>query len=218
MSEGAWSFQTTDSVVSVRPDAITTRSSPGRFLAGQSARWRHGTRRERLTVAFMVGAFLFSLVGFVYHLSLVATAGPTWSGVFYATSVAFFGYSLWSTYGRPTTIPRDAIERIELDADARQLTVTHDAGDGPLSVFREDSTETRLTLTTDDALQNARETLRLRGFDVEPASASETEIEHRLVTRDGGSFCERCGSQVSPNDKVCPSCDYALWVETSPAT
>lgn len=218
MSEGAWSFRTTDRLVSVRPEAITTRSSPGRFLAGQSARWRHGTRRERLTVTFMVGAFLFSLVGFVYHLSLVVTAGPTWSGAFYATSVAVFGYSLWSSYGRRTTIPRDSIERIELDADARQLTVTHEPDDGPLSVFREDATETKLTLTTDDDLRNARETLRLRGFDVEPASAAETEIEHRLVTRDGGSFCERCGAHVSPNDKVCPSCDYALWVETSSAT
>lgn len=218
MSEGAWSFRTTDGVVSVRPDAITTRTTPGRFLAGQSARWRRGTRRERLTVAFMIAGFLFSLAGFAYHVYLVATAGLNWSAAFYATSVAVFGYSLWSKYGRKTTIPRDAIEVVELDADARELTVTHETPDGPLSGLRSDRIETTLTLATDEDLRNARETLRLRGFEVEPAAQFETEIEHRIVTRDGGSFCERCGAHVSPNDKDCPACEYELWVETSPAT
>ncbi|MFC7045098.1 zinc ribbon domain-containing protein [Halobacteriaceae archaeon GCM10025711] len=49
------------------------------------------------------------------------------------------------------------------------------------------------------------------------AEESETETTYRFLTRVGVCFCERCRTQVSPNDRACPSCGYALRVETTVA-
>ena len=217
MGVGEWSFRTTDALVTVHADSIAVRFTPGGFLTGQLVRWRHGSPRERGGAALLVGAFVASFAGFVAHLYLIADAGLDWSSLAYATSVGVFGYSLWRNHGRTLTIPRSAIESVTLDEDSRQVTLTHGAGDGPLSVFRDDVTETTLTVGTDDGLRGARETLELRGVEVEPAPA-DAEITHRIVTANGGCYCERCGALVTPNDKVCRDCDYALWVERSSAS
>mgnify|MGYP006285461863 CR=1 FL=1 len=218
MSAGPWSFRTTDGVVTVRPDAITIRSTPGQFLAAQASRWRSGGLRTRTLVALVVGGFLFSVFGLLYHLWLVLNTGFNWSSVLYATSVGFIGYSLWRRHGRVSTIPVSRIETITLDDETNQLQVSHEPADGPLSVFQEDTTETTLGLSTDAALRTARETLQMRGYEFEMAPVdSMAEVTHRIVSRDGGHFCARCDSLVTPNDKMCPSCGYALWVETAEA-
>ena len=218
MSAGPWSFRTTDGVVTVNPDAITIRSTPGQFLAAQASRWRSGGLRSRTLVALMVGGFLFSVFGLLYQLWLVRTTGFNWSAVLYATSVGFIGYSLWRRHGRVTTIPVSRIETITLDDDTNRLRVTHEPADSPLTVFNDDAGEITLGLSTDEALRTARETLRMRGYEVQTAPVdSMAEVSHRIVSRDGGYFCERCDSLVTPNDKVCSSCDYALWVESAEA-
>lgn len=218
MSPGGWSFRTTTGIVTVHDDAITTRSTPGKFIAGQSLRWRHGSRKEQVSAAFKVGAFVASIVAFILHLYLIADSGVEWVSLFYASSAGFFGYSLWRNHGRETTIPRSAIKSVTLDTESRELTVTHRQENGPLSVFQDDITKTTLPIGTDDDLRKARETLRLRGIQFEPTTAkSDTEIAHRIVSENGGHHCERCDALVTPNDKVCPNCEYALWVETSPA-
>lgn len=218
MSEGPWSFRTTDGVVTVGPDAITVQSSPGQFLESQASRWRHGSLRERGLVALMVGGFLFSVFGLGYHLLLILDSGFNWSSLLYASSVGFIGFSLWRKHGRVTTIPASRIETIVLDDDTNRLEVTHEMAEGLLRILSEDTRDTTLRLTTDEALRTARETLQLRGFEVEMASIdSPAEVVHRIVSRDGGYFCERCDSLVTPNDKVCPACEYALWFETTEA-
>lgn len=219
MSTGGRRFRTTDGVVTVRDDAITMRSPPGQFLSGQSARWRHGSRAERLKTAVVVGGFVASIVAFCMHIYLIADTGVEMASVFYATSVGLFGYSFWRRHVRTATIARSAIQSVTLDAAAREVTVTHRRGDGPLAAFREAVTDTTLPLATDDDLRTARETLQLQGIQVDAApDTAATEITHRIVTADGGHYCQRCDALVTPNDKVCPTCAYALWVESSPAT
>lgn len=218
MSPGGWSFRTTTSIVTVHDDAITTRSTPGKFIAGQSLRWRHGSRKEQVKAAFRVVGFVASIVTFLQHLSLIADSGVQWASLFYVSSVGFFGYSLWRNYGRQTTISRSAINSVTLDPESRELTVTHREEHGPVSVFRDDITETTFPIATEDDLRKAREALRLRGIEFEPAAAeSDTETVHRIVSENGGHHCERCDALVTPNDKVCPNCEYALWVKTNPA-
>lgn len=217
MSGSELRFRTTDGVVTVHDDAIATRSAPREFLAGQATRWQNGNVGERVTVAFAVAGFLGSVVALVYHLYLVAGAGIGWSSMLYFGTLGTVAYSLWANHFRDTTIERSAISSVALDDEGRKLTLTHETRDGPLSVFRDDVTETEMTLGTDDDVRNAREMFRLRGIPVESVSADAdaTETEYRIVTKRGVCFCERCRSQVSPSHKVCPACEYVLWVETS---
>lgn len=215
MSESSWQFRTTEGVVTVRDDAIAVSAAPSRFLAGQVARWRHGGTDERLKVAFRAVAFVLSLFSIHQGVEVAESglAGLTpWSLLYVAGSVLLVG-TLLHRHFRETTIPRDALRSVTLDEDGRELTVTHDAPDGPLSAFRGEETETSFTLPSDDDLREAREILRLRSVEVETVEERETVTEHRLVTRDGATFCENCDAHVSPNDRHCRRCGAALHVE-----
>jgi len=46
----------------------------------------------------------------------------------------------------------------------------------------------------------------------ETAETTEGKV-YRVDVRDGVVFCESCGAQVSPGDRTCPACEYALRVE-----
>lgn len=220
MSGSSWQFRTVEGVVSIRDDAIVRKSTPRLFLAGQLGRWRNGDRRERASVAFHVCGFLLSVLLLVYHLHLVAGTRPGLTLALYVGSVVVLAFSFWRQHVRDTTIQRSAVERATLDPDEWRITITHGPGNGLLSPFRDDPTETTFTLGTADDLRKAREICRLRGIELEPAPADgeETETTYRIFTRDGACFCERCRRQVSPADATCPACEYALRVETSTAT
>lgn len=219
MSHGSWSVRTTRGVVTVGADAIRRRTTPTLFLSGQVRRFRNGGRRERATVAVHVFGFSISLAGLVYHLRLVATAGLGWSSILYGFTLAFLAYTFWAGYLRETAILRSAIVDVTIAPDERRLTITHETADGPLSAFRDDRTETELAFGSDDDLRNAREIFRLRGIALDhQSSRTPTETTYRFVTKGGVCFCERCRSQVSPSDRVCPACAYALRVETASET
>lgn len=219
MSDGAWSFRTTNGVVTVHSDEIVIRASPWQLLTSQSHRWQHGRGWERVKVPFVVVGFLLSVVGLLYHLYLITSTEAGVSTAFYASSVGFFGYSLWQQFGRNPTIPRAAIRSVILDADARRLRITYDAAGRPLQLFRDQPAEHSVTLGSDDAVRRARESFRLRGIEIEEGSTDQpVEYEHRYVTKGDGCYCEACGSLVTPNDKVCRSCEYELWVEIAVAT
>lgn len=218
MSGSSWQFRTTRGVVSIQDDAIVRKPTPRRILAGLGIRWRNGDLWDRASVVFHVGGFAVSLVLLVYHLHLVAETSPGWSSALYVSTVVAFAYSFWNQHLRETTIPRSAVERVTVDDDDREITITHETRDGLLSPFREDRTETTLTLGTADDLRKAREICRLRGIEPEPDDDEGRETTYRIFTRDGASFCERCRRQVSPADGTCPACGYALRVETSTAT
>ena len=80
------------------------------------------------------------------------------------------------------------------------------------SAFRDDGTETNLSLANADACREAREIFRLRGIDLDDPEESEEEPEHRTITKGGVCFCANCRSQISPSDDVCRVCGSALRV------
>lgn len=53
-----------------------------------------------------------------------------------------------------------------------------------------------------------------RGCGGEFPDAGPGTTEFRVETRDGACFCEECTRQVSPSDRLCPSCGYELRVES----
>lgn len=214
MSHGAWSFRTARGVVTVGADDVRRRSTPTVFLSGQYTRFRNGSTSERATVAFRALGFVFSLAGLGYHLRAVTVAEPGWPSLLYGALLAVLAYACWAACLREITIPRSAIVDVTIEPDERQVTIVHERAGGPLSTFRNDETETELAFGTLDDLRDAREIFRLRGISLErPASRSETT--YRFVTKGGVCFCERCRSQVSPSDRTCPACRYALRVETA---
>ena len=235
MHHGWGSVRTTEGELSVGDEALHVSNAPRTFLRGQFARLRHGDRREGMVA-------LFRIAGFLVLPLLVASRLYTapWASLGLATVVslglAVLGLvPFYANHLRGTTIPLSAIEDVTLDADERELTITH-ATEGPLSrlwdpddedgrgwfgadwlrsLFGERETETTLTLRSADDMSAARSILRTRGLiaDGRLAEREPTETAYRINTERGVAFCERCGSQVSPGEPTCPACDYALRVE-----
>jgi|GEM_PF-1468791 len=223
--------------VSVDGDAVRINEEPRAHVRRQVARWRHGERWDRARAAFRLAAILIVPLLLVFRLEEAwntATAGML---AFVLTMTGLQVASVWRHYTRETEIPLSDVSTVTLDSDERELTVRFDAGtvlrppdgigiktyrsDESMKMFATGETERTMTLPTDDDVRDARSAFHLAGVSVdESVGASEggrhdgeTETEYRVTTRKGAVFCEECGSQVSPSDKVCPSCDYALRVD-----
>jgi hypothetical protein len=214
MSEDSWRFRTTNGVVTVRDDAIGIRSTPGYFLAGQRSRWRYGGRWERGKLAITAGGLLSSTLGTAYHLSQVGIAGAGLQSASHVFAVVMFAYMFWSNHVGETTIPLSTVDTITLDEEAGRLVVTHEPNHEYFGSFRNETTETKLSIPTEDDVREAKEIFRLRGIDVEAPSTEAPETTYRVIVKSGVCFCERCRSQVSPSDGTCPACGYAIRVRS----
>lgn len=215
MSEETWRFRVTRGVVTVRDDTIGIRSTPGYFLAGQRSRWWYGDRWERGKIVFGAGGLLSSVLGAIYHFAQVGLAGVGLQSAPHVFAVVLFAYVFWSNHLGETTVSQSAIDTITLDESEGVLVITHEVRRGHLAslgALGSETTETKLSLPTDDDVREAKEIFRLRGIDVEEPRSESTETTYRVVTRGGVCFCERCRSQVSPSDGVCPACGYAIRV------
>ncbi|MFB6227227.1 MAG: hypothetical protein ABEH88_01365 [Halobacteriales archaeon] len=217
---GSWgTFRAETGDVSVSPDAIRIHRSPRRYLQGVGLRWRHGDRWQR---AWMV-MFLLFVIGLlsiwplamwdetIDMVSRRAIGGLLLSYSWLLQMTVRFGLQ-----SRDVTIPLSAVTDVTLDAEERELTITHDESRRlDFSTWGAGTTEESLTLPTDDDVRDARTVLRTVDIveEIEPSESGETETAYRVDERSGVLFCERCGSQVSPTHATCPACDYALQVE-----
>jgi len=230
-------FRSAVGEVSVDGEAVRINEQPRAHVRRQLARWRHGERWDQVKAASRLATVLIVPLLLLFRLDQAwdtATAGML---AFVLTMTGLQVVSMWRHYTRETEIPLSDVSDVRLDADERELTVRFDAGtllrppdgvgiktyraDEPMRMFETGETERTMALPTDDDVRDARSAFRLAGVDVdEDIGASEggrhdgeTETEYRVTTRKGAVFCEECGSQVSPSDRVCPSCDYTLRVE-----
>ena len=215
MSEGSWRFTVTRGVVTVREDAIGIRSTPGYFLAGQRSRWRYGDRWERGKLVVSAGGLLFSILGMAYHFSQVGIAGVGSQSASHVFAVVLFAYMFWSNHVGETTIPLSTVDTITLDEEAGTLVVTHEPNHDYFGSLRDETTETKLSIPTEDDVREAAEIFRLRGIDVKEPRTEVLETTYRVLVKSGVCFCERCRSQVSPSDGTCPACGYAIRVRSS---
>jgi len=221
MSAESWEIQATAAVVRVDHDTIQIRSTVRQRLAGQRARWRAGDRRGLLRLLWVLfGSVLF--VGYLsytaYRVLDVGVAGP---GVVGALSLVSTLWALWYGYLRTETIPLSALERVSIDESRRELSITYDADAThafPAWLYDLNAGTKSLTLPSEEAVCDARETCQLRGISVESSDDSATETVHRFDVENGVYYCESCGGQVSPADSTCPSCGYGLRVEVSDET
>jgi len=121
----------------------------------------------------------------------------------------------WSNHVGETTIPLSTVDTITLDEEAGILVITHESDHDYFGSLRNDTGETTLSLPTDDDVREATEVFRLRGIDVEEPGTEAPETTYRVIVKSGVCFCERCRSQVSPSDRTCPACGYAIRVRSS---
>jgi len=216
MSGEPWEVQTTDGVVSVDHDAVHVRTSVRQRLAGQRARWRAGDRWGLLWSLWVVFTTVL-LVGYLGYMAYrVFDVGVAGIGVIGALSLVTSLWGSWTHYLRTETVPLSALDRVAIDEFSRTLFITYDADAThtlPTWLYEFNAGTKSLTLPSEEALCDARETFRLQGIDVESSDDSETETVHRFRVEDGVYFCRSCDRQVSPADGTCPSCGYALRVE-----
>lgn len=234
--DGGWgSFRTVDGTASVGDEALRIERSPSRFVRGQRTRWRTGDRRQRVVALGKLLGFVLTPLFAVYQVSMaLGTAAGTVAALPFGFVVLGFVQFLRERT-RDTRIELSTIERVTLDETDRELRLTHGAS-GRLARFDawirrwlsargfspadDTETETTLTLLTDDDVRAARAALRARGISVvddapENENETETETEYHYEIRNGVVFCDRCGAQVSPNDRTCPSCERRLKVDGS---
>jgi hypothetical protein len=228
MHHGWGSFRTTTGEVSVGDDAIRIDRSPRVFIRGQLSRWRRGSSAERATALVRITGFLFGHVLLLYRLLAIGEAG-TLATLLSSLCLAAVGVgAFWVTYLRATTVPLAAVTRVTVDADERELVVVVDpeqratgsdargrvcALDRLVSLLWSDDARTTLPLRSEDDVRAARAVFRTRGVLVADDPVGPVETVRRVTTRGGAVFCEDCGTQVSPADRTCPACDYALRVE-----
>lgn len=237
MHHGWGSVRTAEGELSVGDEALHVSNSPRAFLRGQLARLRHGGRWEGTAALFRIAGFLVLPLLVAIRLS-TAPWGSLGLAALVSLGLAVLGLvPFYANHVRGTTIPLSTIEHVTLDADDREVTITHvtegrlsrlsttDDGDGTdrgwpgsdrlRSLFGERETETTLTLRSADDVRAVRSIFRTRGVidGVDLEEPEPTETAYRIDTERGVAFCERCGSQVSPGEGTCPACDYALRIE-----
>lgn len=231
MDHGWGSFRTIGGDVSVGHDSIRIDRSPAKFLRGQRSRWRHGNRRQQLFATVKTLVFLVVPIYAVYQLSTISGTSIGVMAAVLIASVVFNLFAHWRRHSRTTTIRLSEIDTVALDTDERELTITHDASgrftrltdggdsdwfgsDGQFSLVENGDTETSVTLLADDDVREARASLQTRGIPVDiDAPEPKTKMEYHFETKNGVVFCDRCNSQVSPNDRHCPRCGRTLRVE-----
>jgi len=231
------SFRTTVGEVTVDGDAIRINEEPRAHVRRQLSRWRHGKRWGRVRAALRLAAILLVPPFILFRLAEAWDTYPAGMLAFVLTMSAIHIASMWRQYTRETEIPRSNVSGVTLDTDERELKVRFDAGsllrppdgvgiktyrsDDQMRLFETGETERTMTLLTDDDVRDARSAFHLAGVSVDENTEAgesgrydgETETEYRVTTRKGAVFCDDCGSQVSPSDRACPSCDYTLRVD-----
>jgi hypothetical protein len=209
-------FPTATGTVAVHDGALGIRSTPGRLLAGQRRRWRHGDRWDRAGLAFEVAGVAWAVVSLVGHATAVAAGNAGVAAGLSTVGYLILGVFLAARLGRrhvgEARIPRSAVDAVRLDRDAGTLTIEHDAAGRLRSVLRDDPVETTLSLPSAEAVREAEAVLRARDVEFDVAEDSDIETTYRATIREGVWFCERCRSQVSPVDAACPACGYAIRV------
>ena len=232
MSQGWGTFHTTKGDVSVGDSAIRINRSPRKFLRGQLAQWRHGSIAQRIQALIRIIGFGSLPLFLVWSLS-TAWEMPLGLALFFSLSLLLFSViPFWSTHFRETTIPLSSIEEITLDTETRELVIVQDQSSGAQPVDNSGfgdrilrtylgwmtetgGSETRLKLRSSEDIRTVKSIFRSRkslaGFELR--KPTQTETEYRVTSKNGVVFCADCGRQVSPSDRTCPSCGYALRVQ-----
>ena len=231
------SFRTAVGEVTVDGDAIRINEEPRAHVRRQLSRWRHGSRWDQIRAALRLGTFLLVPALLLFRLAEVGDSATVGMLAFVLPMSGLQIASMWRQYSRETDIPRSDVSGVTFDTDERELTIRFDAGshlrppdgvgiktyrsDDQMRLFETGETERTMTLPTDDDVRDARSSFHLAGVSVDETTEAgesgrydgETETEYRVTTRKGAVFCDDCGSQVSPSDRICPSCDYPLHVD-----
>lgn len=205
-------FDLTTGRAIVGDDAISIRSRPSELLAGQLALFRRGNTTDRLIVLVRAAAVLAAHGFMVLSLHQLVVGGLDTEVVIETATVGVGTASLWHRFGRDTMVPVATIREATVRPGDRRFELVYDRRAGPLSRYLAGPASTRLRFRTAADAHEAREILRARGIEVTDG-ADDGPTTYRVETRNGVVFCERCESQVSPSDRTCPACDYALHVE-----
>ncbi len=203
---------TTDGHLVVESDLARLEADLEQFLSGQAARWDEGDAADRFVV----------LIEYLFPLGLFWAAavlyGPATVGAnFVAALSALAGLGLVARKARlgDVEIDHDAVEAVHLDIGDRTLDLEYDDyRPGRWATPDQSGYGTTLQFPSDEATDRARTALTesplADRLEVTEADDDDVETDHRVDVEDGVLFCESCGTQVSPTDTRCPTCDYRI--------
>lgn len=218
MSGSPESVPTTEGYLVVDEASLRIEADLEQFLEGQTARWDEGDAADRLLVlvTYLVPLALFWAAAAVYDPTGVGTVLVP--GLF-----AVLGLGLLSYHVRlgDVEIDHDAVEAVELDLGERTVDLEYtDYRPTRWATPDQSGYSTTLRFPSDEAAERARTVLAESGLadrlDVTEADDGDVETDYRVDVEDGVLFCESCGTQVSPADERCPTCDYGLRPDVDP--
>jgi hypothetical protein len=215
MADGSWEFSITKGVVTVRSDAVGIRMTPQAFLKGQYVQLRNGTIGQRVKALFSLCAFAFTPIALALQFAQLLGPGQQWTFVPFAVfGIITLVWGFWVTHLRESSIPLSAVKFVSIDESAQTIRIAHERPNGLLTRLTTCATQEQYALRGAEDAHRAKEVFQLRG--IEPTSPSDLSMttEYRFTSRQGVCFCDQCDSQVSPSDRVCPSCEYLLRVES----
>jgi hypothetical protein len=99
-------------------------------------------------------------------------------------AVILFPYMFWSNHVGETT-PLSTVDTITLDEEAGSLVITHEPNHDYLTSIRNETTETKLSIPTEDDVREATEIFRLRWINVEAPSMETLETTYGVLVTNG---------------------------------
>ncbi|MFC7228008.1 hypothetical protein N0B31_11400 [Salinirubellus salinus] len=215
MADGSWEFSIAKGVVTVRSDSIGIRMTPQAFLRGQYVQLRNGSIGQQVQALLNLCAFAFTPIALALHLDQLLGPGQQWAFVPFAVfGLVTLMWGFWITHLRESSIPLSAVEFVSIDESAQTIRIAHERPNGLLSRLTTCATQEQYALRGAEDARRAKEAFQLRGIEPKSPSDLSTTTEYRFTSRQGVCFCDQCHSQVSPSDRVCPSCEYLLRVES----
>lgn len=203
--------------LAVGRDGISIRSTPRLWLRAQFVQLRHGSPMDRAHATLRLFGLLAAPVLLGWGLYRVIEVGPTLSVLVPLFSLVTLAHTVWTGHLHERTIPRTAIDRVELDRDRGVVTITHEPRSSRwqrlLRMLDGRTDDDRYRLRSTEDVDELGSLLDLAGIDLADAADVDAGTSLRYETQNGACFCGDCGRQVSPNDRRCPTCGYALRID-----
>lgn len=203
--------------LSVGRDAISIHSTPRLWLRAQFEQLRRSSPMGRARATLRLVGFLAVPAFLGLGLYRVIDVGLALAVLVPLFSLLMLVHTVWTRHLQERTIPRTSIDRVEIDRERGVVTITHEPHRPQLQrflrVLDDGMDDDRYRIRSTEDVGELISLLDLARIDFTEATDVDAETALRYETRNGACFCERCGRQVSPNDRRCPSCDYALRLE-----
>lgn len=200
--------------LAVSQQRISIRSTPRLWLRAQFEQLRRASASGRALAMLRLLGLISVPALFGWGLYRVLEIGPVLAVVLPSFSLLTLTHTIWTRHVQERTIRTSSIDRVEIERERGVVSISHERPNAPWQrltrLFDGETSEDRYRLRSTVDISELVSLLELARIDFIDAADRDGRTTLRYDIRNGACFCKRCDRQVSPNDRRCPTCDYAL--------